>query len=342
MLKKFNHSRHKRLYVKKFVFLLALFIGNVINAKEKKVKILQNLFKKTSIMIDNIFLKHHISPGHPESPERIKFIQNELKINKLENKNKKINHKKNVKKWIKTVHTESHLKSIKKNFPLAFKVSETSVKACLTAADEIMKGNSTNIFCAIRPPGHHALNTGKEEGFCYFNNIAITAKYLQEHYKLKKILIIDWDYHHGNATQDMFYDDNTVLFFSTHDQYAYPGTGAPEKNGISEGKGYNINIHLPCGTNDKTIIDVYKNILIPESDKFKPDMVLISAGFDSKKNDPLGCFEISDDGFIELTKIVMGISQKYSNGRLISILEGGYNLKGNAEAVIAHIKTLNN
>ena len=332
---------HKRIYIKKILFFLTIFLGSIVNATERKKKIIGIFFKKTSIMIDNIFLKHHISPNHPESPDRIRFIQKALIVNKISS-NEKIDHKKNVQKWIKTVHTDKHYQSIKKKYPLAYRVSEAAVKACLTAVDEIMKGNSTNIFCATRPPGHHALNTGKEEGFCYFNNIAITAKYLQQHYKLEKILIVDWDYHHGNATQDMFYDDNTVLFFSTHDQYAYPGTGSPEKIGISEGKGYNINIHLPCGTNDHKIIEIFKNILVPESDRFKPDMVLISAGFDSKKNDPLGCFEISDNGFIELTKIVMSISKKYSNDRLISILEGGYNLKGNADAVIAHIKTLNN
>ena len=333
---------HKRLYIKKIFFFFVLFLTNTINAKEIRKKIIGILVRNTSIMIDDIFLKHHISPGHPESPDRIRAIQKALKENKLDGINIKIDHKRNVKKWIRTVHTEGHFQSIKKNSPLAFKVSTTAVNACLTATDEIMKGNSSNVFCATRPPGHHALNTGKEEGFCYFNNIAITAKYIQQYYKLERILIVDWDYHHGNATQDMFYNDNTVLFFSTHDQYAYPGTGAPEKKGISKGKGYNINIHLPCGTNDRKIVNVFKNILIPISDQFKPDMILISAGFDSKKDDPLGCFEISDNGFIELTKIVMSISKKYSNDRLISILEGGYNFKENANAAIAHIKALNN
>ena len=171
--------------------------------------------------------------------------------------------------------------------------------------------------------------------------MAIAAKYAQEKYKLKKVLIIDWDYHHGNGTEAAFYDDSSGLFFSTHDQFAYPGTGSPSKKGKGTGKGYNINVHLPCGTSDKMIIEKFKKILVPEAKKFKPDLILISAGFDSKKNDLLGCFDITDSGFIELTKIVMEIAHKFCEDKIVSILEGGYNLEGNAKAVIAHVSALN-
>ncbi|MCG8380467.1 MAG: histone deacetylase, partial [Proteobacteria bacterium] len=157
---------------------------------------------------------------------------------------------------------------------------------------------------------------------------------------LNKILIIDWDYHHGNATETMFYDDPSVLFFSTHDFYAYPGTGHPDRKGSGAGEGYNINIHLPCGTTDEKIIDVFNKVLLPVADSFKPDMVLVSAGFDSRKDDLLGCFNITDNGFIELTRIVMQIAKQHCNGKLVSILEGGYNPSGNARAVVAHVKTL--
>ena len=205
-----------------------------------------------------------------------------------------------------------------------------------------MKNRHKNIFCAVRPPGHHALNTGKHEGFCFYNHVAISAKYIQNKYKLKKILIIDWDYHHGNSTELFFYKDPSVLFFSTHDANAYPRTGSPDRTGSGKGKGYNVNIHFPCGTTDKKIISTYENILVKKANIFKPDFILISAGFDSRKDDPLGCFDVSDKGFKTLTTIALQIAEKHCNGRILSILEGGYNVVGNAKAAVTHIETLNN
>ncbi len=301
-----------------------------------------NSSSKNKIMIDKIFQKFHLSPDHPESPRRISYIYDQLKKNNLLHKCISFNKNTKVKQWLNTVHTEDHIESIKRNYPKAYEVAISGVKSCISAVDQIEKNLCSNVFCAVRPPGHHALNTGKVEGFCFFNNIAITAKYLQKKYSYKKILIVDWDYHHGNATQDMFYDDNTVLFYSTHDKDAYPGTGQIEKKGIGKGKGYNINVHLPCGTDDKKIIEVFNKILVPKANEFKPEFILISAGFDSRRNDPLGCFKITDEGFVKLTKIVMNLSKKFCNNKLISILEGGYNLSGNAEGVLAHLRTLDN
>lgn len=332
---------NKRYFIKSLIFLIYLSYKKVAITKEKIKKIIDSKFRKTIIMIDPIFLKHHISPDHPETPERIKYIELALKNAGIFNNTIRINHNRNIENWIKEVHTIKHIESIKKNDPIAHEVAQAGVKACLNALDNIMSKNSKNAFCATRPPGHHALNTGKEEGFCYYNNIAITAKYAQKKYKLKKILIVDWDYHHGNATESMFYDNSSILFFSTHDQFAYPGTGDPRKTGKGNGKGFNINIHLPCGTGDQTILKKFKEILLPELIRFKPDLILISAGFDSRKDDPLGCFNISDEGFSKLTRLMMIEAEKYSNNRLISILEGGYNLKGNASAVLSHVKTLN-
>ena len=159
---------------------------------------------------------------------------------------------------------------------------------------------------------------------------------------IKKILIVDWDYHHGNATEHFFYNDPSVLFFSTHDQFAYPGTGSPKRKGNGKGLGFNINVHLPCKTKDEQIIKVFDQILVPKAHKFKPDFILISAGFDSRINDTLGCFDLSDDCFRKLTKILKNLSKLYCDNRILSILEGGYNLTGNAKATIAHINELNN
>ena len=330
----------RRVFFKKIVILFLIAFQKKLEARENLKKSINIFINSTNVMFDPIFKKHHISSDHPESPDRIISIEKGLKDNGLINKIIDIDHKREIKKWIETVHTSQHVNSIKKSAPLANKVAQAGVRACLTAVDKVLSKTCNNIFCATRPPGHHALNTGKEEGFCYFNNIAIAAKYAQQKHKLKKILIIDWDYHHGNATESMFYDDPTVLFFSTHDQFAYPGTGNPSRIGSGDGIGFNINVHLPCGTDDELIIEKFNKILLPKVEQFKPNMVFISAGFDSRMNDPLGCFNITDDGFIKLTKIALDIAKKYSNNRLVSILEGGYNIEGNAKAAISHILAL--
>jgi acetoin utilization deacetylase AcuC-like enzyme len=297
--------------------------------------------KKTGLVDDPIFLQHHIAVGHPETPDRVKFIHNALQESGVLQKVTGINLKEgDVEEWIKTLHTDEHISSIKQNLPVAHQVAEASVRGCLAAVDQVATKNIDNAFCLTRPPGHHALNTGREEGFCYYNTIAIAARYAQKEYGFEKILIVDWDYHHGNATEAMFYDDPSILYFSTHDQFAYPGTGDPAKKGSGDGIGYNINVHLPCGTDDQKFMDVYKNVLLPAAEKFKPDMIFISAGFDSREHDLLGCFNVTDTAYVTITKMIMQIAEQSCNGRVVSMLEGGYYLQGIAEAVTVHIKTL--
>lgn len=297
---------------------------------------------KTGYISEPLFLEHHIAPNHPEKPDRLKFIQKAMERSGLLDKITPVGLKPDVGDWLKTLHTDAHIASIKKHTPAAHRVAEACVRACLAAVDKVATNELDNVFCATRPPGHHALNTGKEEGFCYYNHVAIAARYAQKQHGLERILIVDWDYHHGNATEAMFYDDPSVLYFSTHDLYAYPGTGDPAKKGRGAGLGYNINVALPCGTNDKMITDVFQNILLPAAEKFKPDLVLISAGFDSREHDLLGCFDITDAAYVTMTKIVMQIADKFANRRLVSVLEGGYNLKGISDAVVAHVTTLLN
>lgn len=298
---------------------------------------------KTGLVYDPIFLEHHIDVGHPETPDRMKFAINSLKESGVLELTHTINLKEgDVEQWIKELHTDAHIDSLKKYDPVAHKVAEACVRGCLAAVDKVVNKKLDNAFCLSRPPGHHALNTGQENGFCYYNTIAIAARYAQMEYSLKKIAIIDWDYHHGNATEAMFYDDPSVLFFSTHDYYAYPGTGDPARKGSGDGSGYNINVHLPCGTSDSQILDAYENICVPAVEKFEPDMIFISAGFDSRVNDPLGCFDVTDDGYVELTKMLMELADRQCEGRIVSLLEGGYNLHGIASAITAHVKTLLN
>jgi acetoin utilization deacetylase AcuC-like enzyme len=241
--------------------------------------------------------------------------------------------------YIRAHHEAEHVESIRK-IEVTGPVSELAVAGALGAVQAVSKGELRNAFCAIRPPGHHANNTGREEGFCFYSNAAIAAKYAQAVFGLEKILIIDWDYHHGNGTQNAFYDDPSVLFFSTHDFQAYPGTGDPSLIGEGKSEGLNINVHLGCGSKDIDMLSSWDEKLLPTVHKFEPDLVLISAGFDSRKDDLLGCFEVTDDAFVRMTKTAMSIADEYCEGRLVSLLEGGYNVDGQARAVEAHVGTL--
>ena len=295
---------------------------------------------KVGLIMDDIFLNYHLMPGHPESPQRYQVMKDTiLKSTFIESLATPDLHE-STENWLTSIHTAEHIQSVKQNYTEAYPVAVAAVAAALSAVDEVLNKRLQHVFCATRPPGHHALNTGKEEGFCYFNQIAIAARYAQKKYGLKNILIVDWDYHHGNSTEAMFYEDPSILFFSTHDQYAYPGTGNPAKTGKGAGKGFNVNVHLPCETTDEMIIDAFKRHLLPLLPTFKPELVLISAGFDSKKNDRLGCYNVTDAGFVELTNIMKTAANQYCDGKIVSVLEGGYNLQGNADAVKAHLNAL--
>lgn len=296
---------------------------------------------RTGLLMDKGFARHHISPAHPESPARYAAIEqaladwpgaeqlvplSPLSLSEAE-------------PWLAHIHSEAHIEAIRTQ-PDTFDDALLATAAALSAVDGVMQGRVRNAFCASRPPGHHALNTGQEEGFCYFNHIAVAARYAQQKYQLKKVLIIDWDYHHGNGTEWAFYDDPSVLFFSTHDQFAYPGTGSPLRRGKGAGEGFNINVHLDCGTDDKAILEAFETQLRPAAEIFKPELILVSAGFDSRQDDLLGCFNVTDAGFYTLTRWTMALADEFCDGRLVSLLEGGYNIKGNASAVISHLSAL--
>ncbi len=219
---------------------------------------------------------------------------------------------------------------------------ETAVLAAgagLVALDAIFAGTIKNAFCIVRPPGHHA-TASRGMGFCILNNIAIAARYAQAKHGIKKALIVDWDVHHGNGTQDIFYNDSSVFFFSTHQSPNYPGTGNKFETGKGRGKGRTLNCPFPAGAGRHEILGAFSDQLIPAMKTFKPELILISAGFDSRIGDPLGDFTLTDHDYADLTHLVMDLAKKYCQNRIVSILEGGYNLSGLASAAAAHVSTL--
>jgi acetoin utilization deacetylase AcuC-like enzyme len=298
---------------------------------------------RTGIVYDDRYLEHELGlrrgQPHPESPERLRKINEAMRAAGLDGEVTRIELLADPLPFIQANHTEEHVASIRK-IPVTGSVAELAAAGGLGAVRAVAKREVKNAFCAVRPPGHHANNTGQEEGFCFYSNAAIAAKYAQTAFGFEKILIIDWDYHHGNGTQNAFYSDPTVLFFSTHDRQAYPGTGDPALTGDGEGRGLNINVHLDCGAKDVDMLTAWDKKLLPAVHQFKPDFVLLSAGFDSRKDDPLGCFDVTDDAFEKMTQTAMDIADDYCEGRLVSLLEGGYNAHGQAKAVVTHVSTL--
>lgn len=209
----------------------------------------------------------------------------------------------------------------------------------LSAVDALFSKSATNVFCPVRPPGHHA-NAARGMGFCLFNNVALAARYAQHKYDIERVLIADWDVHHGNGTQDIFYEDGSVLFFSTHQSPWYPGTGDISERGEGKGEGKTINCPFPANTAASKIIAAFHDSLLPAARAFHPDLVLLSAGFDSRIHDPLGRFLLTDANFGELTGMMLDLAAECCGGRLISVLEGGYNLEGLSLAAEAHVRAL--
>lgn len=211
--------------------------------------------------------------------------------------------------------------------------------AVLNAVDAVFSGAAGDAFCIVRPPGHHA-TPDRGMGFCLFNNIAVGARYAQRQYGAERVLIADWDVHHGNGTQDIFYEDGSVLFFSTHQSPWYPGTGDTSEQGAGAGLGTTINCPFPAGAGGPEILGAFQNRLLVAAKEFKPDFILISAGFDSRIGDPLGLFRLTDNDFGELTRMLTDLAADCCGNRLVSVLEGGYNLEGLARASEVHLREL--
>ena len=224
--------------------------------------------------------------------------------------------------------------------PDSFDRASLAAGCVLTACDAVMRQEVKNAFCVVRPPGHHATRD-KGMGFCLFNNVAIGALYLRKVYGITRVLIVDWDLHHGNGTQDIFYEDPGVFYFSTHQEGLYPGTGKSFEEGIDKGFGTTLNCPIQPGANSaQAVISAFQDKLLPALESYKPEFVLISAGFDAHKEDPLGGLSLTEEHFASLTNIVKEIAKKWANERIVSVLEGGYNLTTLARSAKEHFLVL--
>lgn len=294
--------------------------------------------------------------GHLESPNRLRAIMQQLEQSGTLARVTRIEPRKAEEEWITQVHTPSYVASLNRHAPTTGRVSldpDTSMSpgslqaaylaagGALAGVDAIMAGQVDQVFCAVRPPGHHA-EAGRAMGFCLLNNVAIAARYAQKKYELSRVLIVDWDVHHGNGTQHSFEDDPSVLFFSTHQYPHYPGTGREDERGQGAGEGFTINVPMEAGESDDEYRAVFDKALVPAADAFKPEFVIISAGFDAHKDDPLASMGLTEAGYADLTGIVAGIAQRHAKGRILSSLEGGYNLTALAASVDTHIQGLLN
>jgi acetoin utilization deacetylase AcuC-like enzyme len=222
--------------------------------------------------------------------------------------------------------------------PKSWSAAQYAVGGCLNAVDAVLDGRMKNAFCLVRPPGHHA-TASRGMGFCIFNNAALAARHAQAR-GVHRVLIVDWDVHHGNGTQDIFYEDPSVFYFSIHQWPLYPNTGAAEETGRGRGVGTTLNCPLPPGTGRAEVFAAFEKQLLPAAALFRPELILISAGFDSRIDDPLGAFTLTDDDFGDLTRLLITRANQHAAGRIVSMLEGGYSPAGLASATCAHVQAL--
>ena len=309
-----------------------------------------------SVLVSDVAFEKHVTGfGHPEQPDRNKAVLKALDNAGISDKFRKVDPRPCEDSDILRCHSGKYLNTVKADVkagetqlstgdtticPASLDIGRLAAGATLAAVDEVLAGKASNAFCVVRPPGHHA-TPDKGMGFCIFNNIAIAARYAQKKHGIGKILIVDWDVHHGNGTQDVFYEDETVFFFSTHQSPWYPGTGEQEETGKGKGLGSTLNRPCPAGSGrDKIVENAFGQDLITFMNRFRPELILISAGFDSRMGDPLGQFRLTDEDFTSLTGIVLDLAKGYANGKVVSVLEGGYDLNGLGKASASHAQKL--
>jgi len=312
--------------------------------------------KTTGFVFDEKYLLHKTFNGHPECGERLTAIIGRLSAEGLLEKLALLKPEPANQRWIEAVHGIRYITNFEEaclwglpDFEHAdnsicrdsYSIAQLAVGGVLKGIDAVMNGEVTNAFCAVRPPGHHA-EMGQAMGFCYFNNIAIGARYLQQQYDVEKVCIIDFDVHHGNGTQHLFDTDSSVFYYSIHEHpsFAYPGTGREFETGFSGGEGFTLNSPILPGRGDEAYREKLLGDLVPAFEAFAPDAVLLSAGFDAHENDLMSGTNLTTAGYDFVNDTIMDLVKTHTNGRVISVLEGGYHLETLALLVANHIKKL--
>ncbi|HQU82706.1 MAG TPA: histone deacetylase [Pyrinomonadaceae bacterium] len=310
---------------------------------------------KTALIHHPIYQKHDTGIGHPETPKRYEVVMNALRKDaEFFNSLLEIQPEQAAQGLIQAAHTKEHFRRVEGAFENGLEmldadtvVSMKSFDAALygaggvcRAVDAVMNAEAKNAFVAVRPPGHHA-TAESAMGFCLFNNVAVAARYAQNKYKeIERVAIIDWDVHHGNGTQGIFYDDPSVFFFSMHQYPWYPGTGSRGETGFGRGKGYTLNVPVKAQTKASEQRGMFESAIADINRNFKPDLIMISAGFDGHLTDPLGQLRLEDKDYAAMTKVIKNWADEVCGGRIVSALEGGYNLETLGETVKNHVAEL--
>ena len=312
---------------------------------------------RTGVIVSDDFRKHDPGKGHPESAERMDAVARAIAAPDLASKLEIIDPKPAEKEHILLVHWErlydevmatrakerTYLDSDTVASPATAEVAHLAVGAVLTGIDRVMapevEDKLENVFAFPRPPGHHA-KPDKAMGFCFFNNVAVGAMYALKRYQIRRILIIDFDVHHGNGTQKAFYTSPEVLYVSTHQSPHYPGTGDIHETGKDEGEGYTLNVPMPAGMGDREYLRVFRDVLVPVGLEYRPELVLVSAGFDAHRDDPLGGMELSSAGYAAITAEILRLSREACGGKTVFALEGGYNLQALSESITSVLRVM--
>jgi acetoin utilization deacetylase AcuC-like enzyme len=309
--------------------------------------------RTTAIYRDKLFLEHQPGFGHPESPERLQVIYDALEqlppspwrvYPEFEPASPEILTLNHTSSLIQRVEASQH-RTHDMLDPDTHTSPHSHAAACLAAGSlidgvkRIFRGECSNALCLVRPPGHHA-EEDQAKGFCLFNNVALAARWALQHFTLDKILIVDWDLHHGNGTQNSFYDTNKVLYFSSHQYPYYPGTGAVIETGRGLGQGHTINVPLSGGQGDLEYARIFNELVLPLARAYQPELILVSCGFDIYAGDPLGMMKVSPAGFAWMTRVLCEAAEELCHGRLLVTLEGGYNLKAMRDGTLAVLAEL--
>jgi len=309
---------------------------------------------RLALVYDDVYLAHETGDGFPERPARLEAIVRRLKDQGWWDRVARLAPEAASERWIGEVHHPAYIERAREScergaghldspdVPVSresFRAATYAAGAGSTAADALAEGRFQTALCLVRPPGHHAM-PDRAMGFCLFNNIAIAARRLQRQHGFERILIVDWDVHHGNGTEAAFYEDPAVLFFSAHQHPFYPGTGSADRTGEGDGEGFNINAPLPAGSDIRAYREAFEQRLEPAARRFKPQIVLLSAGFDAHRDDPLANMNLTAQDFGEFTRTVRGIAETHAEGRVLSFLEGGYDLAALAESLETHARHL--